>query len=361
MRWPKLPQTSEKPSWGSLFAVGGAAYIFVDPYRLGASAQEWLWTSLTFAAYLLLSIIAAVYWANTRIMRRVCAAMAVLAIGFAAYRPSGVCLYIFVAAYAPLATGGVIAASAAIIFGAIAAMLLQWHLLWPHSTPSWLAYIAAFEALLIGTAITFVVRQQKSLRRALKTAEQERIARDLHDILGHTLSVIILKSELANRLIDRDLKRAKTEMEDVERIARKALSEVREAITGYRSGDLASEFQRALQTLDTAGISVQQEYEAAPLSVAHERVLALVLREAITNVIRHAQATQCKLSLKNTADGCELLVSDNGRGISASEGNGMNGIRERVATLGGHVAWINAVGTELRVTVPIASKLIEST
>jgi two-component system sensor histidine kinase DesK len=353
MAW-HFPKASEKPSWPSLFGVAGAAYIFIDPYRLGATATEWLWTGLTFTAFLALSVIASIYWSDRRLMRRVCIAMAAIAAGFTAYRPAGACLYIFVAAYAPVATGGAIVPSAVAIIGAIAVTLTQWHLRWPSVSPSWFPYVTSFEALIIGAAITFAMRQQTSLRRALKTAEQERIARDLHDILGHTLSVIILKSELANRVIDHDLKRAKKEMEDVESVARKALSEVREAISGYRSGDLFAEIERAQQTLETAGISVQRDYQPTSLPFALDRTLALILREAITNVIRHAQATECKLTLTSTAESCELVVHDNGRGVSAQAGNGMNGIRERVAAIGGQVTWTTPPGTELRVTVPLA-------
>ena len=352
MRW-HFPKPSEKPSWSSLFGVAGAAYLFLDPYRVGATALEWLWTGLTFTAFLVLTLTATIYWSEKHIMRPVCVTMAVIAACFTAYRPAGACLYIFVAAYAPVATGGAIIPSACAIIGAIIAMLTQWHLRWPNISPPWLPYVASFEALLIGPAITFAMRQQTSLRRALKTAEQERIARDLHDILGHTLSVIILKSELANRLIDRDLSRAKTEMQDVERIAREALTDVREAISGYRSSDLFAEIQRAQRTLETAGISVRSDCETTPIALPQAHVLALVLREAITNVIRHAQATQCKISLKSTPESCELIVHDNGCGVSAQEGNGMNGIRERVAAMGGQVAWIASPGTELRVAVPL--------
>jgi two-component system sensor histidine kinase DesK len=353
MRWGKLPQASEKPSWGSLFAAGGAAYIFVDPYRLGATAQEWFWTSAAFAVYFALAVIAAIYWSDKRTMRIVCGATAALAIAFTAYRPSGACLFIYVAAYAPLATAGEIIGSITIIAGTITIMLAQWKLLWP---PSWFPYIASMEALLVGAAITFVIRQQTNLRRALKTAEQERIARDLHDILGHTLSVIILKSELANRLLEQNPERAKNEMLDVERIARKALTEVREAIAGYRSGDLAVEIEQAEKTLATAGIAVQRDCESIVVPLAHQRVLALVLREAITNVLRHSQATRCTLSLKRLIDVYELAIHDNGRGIVGEEGNGMRGIRERIAALGGDVTWESSPGTHLKITIPTTAE-----
>jgi two-component system sensor histidine kinase DesK len=215
-------------------------------------------------------------------------------------------------------------------------------------------YVVAIEAVLVGAAITLVARQQIALRQILKTAERERIARDLHDILGHTLSVITLKSELASRLLDHDPRRAKAEIEDVERISRNALSEVREAIVGYHAGDLIAEFDRAKSTLETAGIVVERHCEAAGMPVAQERVLALVLREAVTNVLRHAQAKRCRMTLQKTDTAYRLEVRDDGRGGVHQEGLGMRGIRERVAAIGGNVSWNAGPGTELTITVPIA-------
>ena len=139
-------------------------------------------------------------------------------------------------------------------------------------------------------------KADEEIEHLAKVAERERIARDLHDLLGHTLSLITLKAELARKLVDRDPQRAKQEMLDVEQTSRAALADVREAISGYRGEGLAAELVRARKTLETAGITVDCEFDQLPLTPAQETVLALALREAVTNVVRHAQAQRCKVS-----------------------------------------------------------------
>jgi two-component system, NarL family, sensor histidine kinase DesK len=354
MKWLEIPKGTEKPSWAGLFGAAPVLYIFWDPYQKGASWEEWVSTVLAFTIFLILAVLASLYWARQRVMQVVCAGMAMLALAFGAYRPSGIIFYIFVAAFGPLAMAGRIASSAAIIVGAAAMILIQWMLLWPFIWPfSSMPYITAAEALLVGAAITVVARQQIALRETLKTAERERIARDLHDILGHTLSVIILKSELASRLIDQDAKLAKAQIEDVERISRQALSEVREAIAGYSRGTLASELDRAMSTLKVAGLEVDQRCEALEFSAGQERVLALVLREAVTNVIRHAKAKHCSIVVSRSDDSHVLEIKDDGCGCEIKEGMGMRGIRERVAAIGGTARWSTDNGTRLTISIPM--------
>jgi two-component system, NarL family, sensor histidine kinase DesK len=353
MKWLEIPKGTEKPSWAGLFGAVPVLYIFWDPYQKGARWEEWMWTLLAFTIFLILAVLASLYWARKPVMQVICAAMAMLALAFGAYRPSGVIFYIFVAAFGPLAMGGRIASSAAIIVWAAAMILIQWMLLWPFS---WMPYITAAEALLFGAAITVVARQQIALRETLKTAERDRIARDLHDILGHTLSVIILKSELASRLIDQDTKLAKAQIEDVEKISRQALTEVREAIAGYSQGTLASELERVVSTLQVAGIEVDQRCEAVDVSAAQERVLALVLREAVTNVIRHSKAKRCSIILTRSNDQHVLEIKDDGCGFDIKEGMGMRGIRERLAALGGTATWSTTNGTHLTIRVPMAGR-----
>jgi two-component system sensor histidine kinase DesK len=188
-----------------------------------------------------------------------------------------------------------------------------------------------------------------------KVAERERIARDLHDLLGHTLSLITLKAELARKLVDRDPQRAKEEMLDVERTSRAALADVREAISGYRGEGLATELIRARRTLETAGIAVNSDVAELPLSPAQETVLALALREAITNVVRHAQARQCSVRLQADKSFCTLEIADNGRGADAPEGNGLRGMRERLEALGGSLQCQTKAGTRLVIQLPLAS------
>ena len=195
----------------------------------------------------------------------------------------------------------------------------------------------------------------EEIEHLAKVAERERIARDLHDLLGHTLSLITLKAELARKLVDRDPQRAKQEMQDVEQTSRAALADVREAISGYRGQGLATELIRARQTLETAGITVDCDASAVPLSPAQETVLALALREAVTNVVRHAQAQRCSVRLSRDQELCTLEIADNGRGADAPEGNGLRGMRERLEAIGGSLQRRTEAGTRLVIHLPLAS------
>jgi len=178
-----------------------------------------------------------------------------------------------------------------------------------------------------------------------KLAERERIARDLHDVLGHTLSVVVLKSELAGKLMDRDPVRARHEIGEVEHIARKALGEVREAIRGYRTEGLAAEIARAKKTLDAAGVALDCGTKPPQLAPAEETVLSLIVREAVTNIVRHAQASHCRLEFASNGFGTALTVEDDGRGGVREEGNGLRGMRERVESIGGKLLIDSGEGT----------------
>ncbi|HEY0141585.1 MAG TPA: sensor histidine kinase [Thermoanaerobaculia bacterium] len=185
-----------------------------------------------------------------------------------------------------------------------------------------------------------------------KVAERERIARDLHDLLGHTLSLIVLKSELATKLTERDPERARNEIRDVERIARDALAEVRSAVLGYRRGGFNDEVAHARKTLATAGIETTCEVAKAQLPPAHEAVLSLTLREAITNIVRHSGARHVRIAL-TVDDSCHLTISDDGRGGNTPFGNGLTGMRERLEILGGAMTRDGRRGTTLEVTLPM--------
>ena len=194
---------------------------------------------------------------------------------------------------------------------------------------------------------------QEEVEQLAKLAERERISRDLHDVLGHTLSVIVLKAELARRLLARDPDRSAVEIADVEQIARKALSDVREAIRGYRTEGLAAEIERAHRTLDAAGVSLTCKSEPPKLLPAEETVLSLIVREAVTNIVRHAQASRAVLSFDWRGGRCSMVVEDDGRGGVRLEGNGLRGIRERIEALGGHFSLDAAQGTRLVIELPV--------
>ena len=232
-----------------------------------------------------------------------------------------------------------------------------------HSLAGALFYSALFPVI-IGAGNTFFAernRMNRKLRKAneevehlAKVAERERIARDLHDVLGHTLSVITLKSELAGKLIDRDPERAGKEIREVEEISRQALSDVRDAIRGYRSKGLAAELAQAKSTLETAGLTVQCDAATTmKLPAMQESVLSLAVREGVTNVVRHAQARSCRLRLEQQNGSCRLEIHDDGQGFSTMEGNGLRGMRERVEMLGGTLDRTNRSGTMLIITLPL--------
>jgi two-component system sensor histidine kinase DesK len=193
----------------------------------------------------------------------------------------------------------------------------------------------------------------EEIEQLAAVAERERIARDLHDVLGHTLSVIVLKAELAGRLIDRDPQRAAREIADVEKTARTALSEVREAIGGYRSQGLPAEMELARNTLQAAGVALSCESSLPHLHAEEETVLCLAVREAVTNIVRHAHAKHCRMRFTTSADGFHsLLITDDGPPPELHEGNGLRGMRERVQSLGGRLSITTDPGVTLLIELP---------
>jgi len=195
------------------------------------------------------------------------------------------------------------------------------------------------------------------VRRLATTAERERLGRDLHDLLGHTLSLIALKSELANKLFDRDAASAKREMADVERIARDALAQVRRAVTGIRAAGLAAELASAKLLLQSNGVHLECEIADVCLPVEVETALAMSLREAVTNIQRHARAAHVRIVLEAARQAVILRVEDDGRGGAIVPGNGLAGMRERLAAIGAQlqVDSQRGRGTVLKVTAPLPS------
>jgi two-component system sensor histidine kinase DesK len=166
--------------------------------------------------------------------------------------------------------------------------------------------------------------------------ERERLARELHDLLGRTLSLIAVKAELASRLSAKGDPSAKAELADVQRLARQAVRDVREAIAGDHAPSVNAELAAATLALRTAGINVSVENTAASIDPAHETTLAWAVREAVTNVVKHSGARTCRIALA-TADGSTVLdVDDDGRGpIGDSTGTGLDGLADRIHALGG--------------------------
>jgi two-component system sensor histidine kinase DesK len=200
----------------------------------------------------------------------------------------------------------------------------------PAITASVSLMMAAFGRL-IGTVNQLRVTQHEMAGLAVRQ-ERSRVARDMHDILGHSLTVITVKAELAGRLLEDDPARAATEIAEVEDLARGALADVRATIAGYRGVSILSELANAKTALEASGIEATLPASVDVVPAAHRELFGWVVREGVTNVVRHSQATHCVVEL-----GADYVqVTDDGRG-AADDGNGsgLAGLSERVAAAGG--------------------------
>ena len=235
----------------------------------------------------------------------------------------------------------------------------------------WLGYewIMLASAVLIGLAvgfmnINFVLKHQRDaalklshdeVRRLAAVAERERIGRDLHDLLGHTLSLITLKSELANRLFDRDPMAARAEIAEVERVARDALAQVRRAVTGIRAVGFAAEIASAKLLLESNGVRFEYSLADLMLPLEIETALAMTVREAVTNIQRHARAMSASVRLAVENKRLVLRISDDGRGGAMTPGNGLNGMRERAMLIDAQLRIDSGRGhgTTVEVSMPL--------
>lgn len=272
--------------------------------------------------------------------------------------PGANCFFVYAVAFLGFAVRPALAARW--LVGMLAGIALQaWLFDW-HSM-IWIPTLLV--APVVGaTNIAFAQRRRygEELRVArtaveemARIAERERIGRDLHDLLGHTLSVIVLKSELASKMAERDPARAVEEIRDVERISREALAEVRKAVRGYRSEGLDDEMANAERVLAAAGVEPVLDVTRLPLSPSEERALAFALREAVTNVVRHAHARHCWIALRAEGGRAVLEVRDDGRGGADPDGSGLSGMRERLRPLAGTVERDGRNGTRLMLTLPL--------
>jgi two-component system sensor histidine kinase DesK len=189
----------------------------------------------------------------------------------------------------------------------------------------------------VATGLVRVLEQRQVQHQAVEAeltlaAERDRVARDVHDVLGHSLTVVTVKAELAQRLVDVDPERAKAELEQIRSLSREALAEIRATVSGLRVARLADEIEAARAALGDAGIEADLPDDPSVVDPRHRIVVAWVLREAVTNVVRHSRASRCTVTFDSTS----VTVEDDGIGVrQRKEGNGLRGVRERVAGAGG--------------------------
>lgn len=367
-----VPEHRDRKHNGATYVwLAYSCFFFIEPIARH-QARYWLQQMPFFAVFLALYV-AYVQFERQSARLALVAGMFVLGLVSMPSNVGGSAFLIYVAALLPFCI-----ASAPWMLGVIAAELValavEYHF-FPANPFNYM--ITAFFVVVVGVSNIFIAQQKRATLKLARAqaenvglaavAERERIARDLHDVLGHTLSVIVLKAELAGRVLDNDPARAALEIADVEKTARAALAEVREAIGGYRSKGLNAEVEQARQTLLSAGVALSCETRPPQLRAREETVLSLAVREAVTNIVRHAHATQCTMRFATAADGfASFEVADNGAVASLGEGterlvggsrrfvegNGLGGMRERVQELGGRFRIEQTDGTRLTIELP---------
>jgi two-component system sensor histidine kinase DesK len=385
-------------------------FLFIQPI-FDPSLKLWLATLVSFAIFLgIFAFYVRTTDADTNARLAVIAATFFLGLLTFPWNPGASTYFIYAAAFLPFTVRSTARVLGFFAFESLAIVAEHFafhthgslfYVSWPD------ALFAIFLLVIIGGGNIFFAEQKRAdckLRMAhneieaiAAVAERERIARDLHDVLGHTLSLITLKAELAGRLIQTNPTRAVAEIAEVERTARTALAEVREAIGGYRSRGLAAEVETARRTLDAAGVTLLFDTNDEPidnnrpsspqhspsepwalgpgpsadagaphldsemwapttLTAAEETILALALREAVTNIVRHAQAKTCRLRFLTEDGHRRLLVEDDGHHPLTREGNGLRGMRERVESIGGHLSLERKNGTRLLIELPLRTE-----
>lgn len=352
-----------KAAWVDLVHLLWSVWVFITPLFDRFTLR---WVVLTLVSYpIFLALYLSYCVASRRYSHRFALALVALGLSLMPWYPSGLTYFMFGCILLCNRRMTLRMYMAALAGLNLLCLFEAWLLHYPWQAILWMP----LTSFIVGIAVNAErISDDKEMelrlshdevRRLAATAERERIGRDLHDLLGHTLSLITLKLELSRKLFDRDSEAARRELEEAERVARHALAEVRSAVTGIRATDLAAELASAQLMLGSSDIAL--EYGSLPpsLPVEVERSLALVLREAVTNIARHARASQAKVSIVVANQVLRLTVEDNGRGGVDGHGNGLCGMGERVRALGGTLEVVSprGQGTRLLISVPLRTRL----
>lgn len=335
------------------------AFFYIQPITDHPSWRSLLTANAEVAFFLTLYF--GIFWVRRpwNIVLLIC--MAIMGLSLANRNPGSSVFMIFTAAFIPWIFER--ARPALILIGVLCSVILI-HAAIFHTIPGfWIPAVVV--CLGVGLSNTHFAERNRAnqklqlaheeIERLAKAAERERIARDLHDVLGHTLTLIAVKSTLAGKLLDKDPEKARSEIADIERVSREAITDIRNTIRGFSVYKLGEELERAKSALESAGVAVSTESNDVPLTPAQESVAALIMREAVTNVVRHAHAHRCQLRLARNNGNCVMEVEDDGCGGVYSEGNGMRGMRERIEALGGTFVCKTSPGTKLKFEFPLGT------
>lgn len=346
--------------WGEALPLFGVMPVPLSVWMMGPElAHGVLWLALSMPVFL--ALYAASLWLPQRQGGWVAVLMIVLSLAILPAFPAGLAYFIFGAVLLrvfPAMSNLAYIGSAMLANLALLALVMA--LGWEWQRFVWAPVLTLMIVAIVASAHSndarelLLLRSQSALRAQASAAERERIGRDLHDLLGHTLSLITLKLELSRKLAGSDPQRSRAEADEAEQVARQALSQVRAAVTGMRATDLHGEIASAGLLLESRGVA-WQAHAPPPLPPAVDTALSLVLREAATNIARHADATTARLQFVVAGDVVQMIVSDDGRGVGNRRGNGLTGMRERVESLDGvlSIDGGKGIGTQLTISVPL--------
>jgi two-component system sensor histidine kinase DesK len=247
-------------------------------------------------------------------------------------------------------------AAAPVVAAALVILTVPWAIPSWHEGLGWGPAISVAFTALMAYAFTEIMTANRALHdahleiaRLASQAERSRIGRDLHDLLGHSLTAITVKAALARRLASSDQTGSVREIAEVEELSRQALAEVRAAVSEYRGVTLAGELVRGKELLRAVGVVAELPTATDVVDPSHDQLFGWAVREGLTNVARHAHATRCTVTLMPAL----VEIADDGVGGVVSAGNGLNGLRERVAAAGGtlEAGPIEPRGWRLRVSL----------
>ena len=363
-------QRCGRAPWTSFVHLIWSAWVFLTPLMAGGDYGFTLrWVVLTLLSYpLFVWLFTMTLVASPRRAQASALGMVALSLVLLPWYPSGLSYFVFGCVMLQprrrrpaLAYVGMLA-----LLNTILIVYATW-LGYPWQALVWMPTVTAIIGVIV--MVERLNRERDSalklshdeVRRLAALAERERIGRDLHDLLGHTLSLVALKSDLAGRLLDRDPAAARNEIGEVSRVAREALSQVRRAVSGIRAAGIAAELAAAKLLLETDGVSFDYRFDdgfagnALPAGV--EVALAMTVREAATNIQRHARAQRAEASFGMEGGDAVLRIVDDGRGGSIVPGNGLCGMRERLEGVHGslRIDSGNGRGTRVEARVPLAA------
>ena len=355
----KLLPPNRDHGWAPYAWLVFLSFYYFQPVLGHGNAREWLITIASTVVFLALYF--GIFWTKPPITYFLLVCMASMGFGLGRMNQGASVFIIFTASFIPWVFG---AARRAFIALSVLITMVALDAIWMHAPTGFWAtsLVVTFGVGFSNIHFSEKNRADAKLRMAhdeiehlAKVAERERIARDLHDVLGHTLSLIIVKSTLAGKLLDKYPQNARNEIADIEKVSREAMAEIRNTLRGYNTYKLCDEIQRAKSVLESAGVAMESQAAEVAMSPAQESVVALIMREAVTNVVRHAQAQHCRLRIVPNNGNCIFEIEDDGRGGFHAEGNGLRGMRERVEALGGTLVRNTSPGTKLKFEFPLAS------